>query len=186
MQLRFSGQSRPPLLQGRLGPGLSRAQLRLWPPKGSWASRSLTWGLSCLWKNSCSVFHAEVGTGSHGARLRLWDLSAGPGRPEMGGGCAGGWKQAARGPAGSQVAMGKPSLPAWAEREESQVSFLSVLGGLPSSETHQRPGSQRPCFRQVGSSDTALSLSFSGVFLLSDSSTGDGVRREGQGPTARA
>lgn len=95
----------------------------------------------------------------------------------------GGWKRAAWGLAGSEGAMGKPSLPGFAEQEESLVLFLPVLGGLPSSETHQRPGSQRPCFRQVESSDTTLSLSSSGVFLASDSSTGVGVQREGKGRT---
>lgn len=57
--------------------------------------------------------------------------------------------------------------------EESPASSLFDLGWLPSSETQQRPGGQRPCLRQVRSSSPS--------FLLSDGGTGgQGVARRGR------
>lgn len=72
--------------------------------------------------------------------------------------------------AGGRGRMGRQSLPG---PEESPASSLFDLGWLPSSETQQRPGGQRPCLRQVGRSSPS--------FLLSDSGTGgQGVARRGR------
>lgn len=45
--------------------------------------------------------------------------------------------------------MGKPPPPQVAKQRNHHCSLLAV-GGLPPSEAPQRPGGQRPCFRQVG------------------------------------
>lgn len=54
--------------------------------------------------------------------------------------------------------MGK-TITSWVHGAGGVTSVISLaLGWLSSSETQQRPRSQRPCFRQVGLSGTILSL----------------------------
>lgn len=130
----------------------------------------LPWSLSSVCRRAQPAWSMlQLGRGWSRARRRLQDLRSGPGRPELYIGHGGAewlllvaWL-AARG------RVGRPSRTGFAGREESPVSFLFDLGGFPSSETQQRPGSQRPCFRQVGSSGRIRSLL---SFLPSDSSTG--------------
>lgn len=87
----------------------------------------------------------QLRRGRSRASLGLWGPSSGPGHPALGGATSGlGW--AAGGRAGREGEWG-PLLGSQSRRSHGVVLF--ALGWLASSETQQRPGSQRPCFRQV-------------------------------------
>lgn len=87
----------------------------------------------------------QLRRGRSRAPLGLRDLSSGPGHPALGGATSGlGW--AAGGQAGREGEW-RPLLGSQSSRSHGVVLF--ALGWLASSETQQRPGSQRPCFRQV-------------------------------------
>lgn len=87
----------------------------------------------------------QLRRGRSRASLGLRGPSSGPGHPALGGATSGlGW--AAGGRAGREGEWG-PLLGSQSRRSHGLVLF--ALGWLASSETQQRPGSQRPCFRQV-------------------------------------